>query len=289
MNRIFIPCGDVFKTFAAGVKEARWFNTDSEERFIADPHPYLGPEDVSYRFNEYGFRCREFSDRSEINVISMGCSWTIGMGLPYEYTFSEMFCAMLSEYTGKSVTNWNLAIPGKSNDYMSRVLLNAVPLLKPDIGIICFTAASRREYFDVSCHNYDLMPTADPETPGLLKITKEIYEHYYGLASKYDDQMNFYKNYKLIEMLMNQHDIKWAFTSVEDGQVISKVMKALTQNLDMEKFLGFGPERVVDFGRDNQHPGIKSSTVFTEKLFSKFMEIYEGQFLSVQDGRARVA
>ena len=60
--------------------------------------------------------------------------------------FTKLSCERLREETGKSVVNWNLGSGGASNDFITRLLFLAYPILKPDLVIINFTEPSRREY-----------------------------------------------------------------------------------------------------------------------------------------------
>ena len=172
----------------------------------------------------------------------------------------------LSAYLGLNVTNWNLSLSGGSNDYISRTLLEAIPILEPDIVIVCFTAPSRRDYIAADGVYYNLNNHFDNLSRS--RTERDIYNHYLGLVSKYDDQLNFYRNYKLVEMLLSQYEIEWYYTSINNGSVITQDMDDLSHIFDLERFLEFGPE-VLDFARDNSHPGIESMKVFAEKLFQE--------------------
>ena len=57
---------------------------------------------IAYKMNDYGFRCKQFSDAP--GIISLGCSMTFGIGLSEEHTWP----GIISKSTG--LENWNLEI-----------------------------------------------------------------------------------------------------------------------------------------------------------------------------------
>lgn len=61
--------------------------------------------DISYRVNEYGFRCESFNNQE---IMYLGCSLTFGQGLPEKYRWTNI----LSEKLNKSFIN--LAVNGDS-------------------------------------------------------------------------------------------------------------------------------------------------------------------------------
>ncbi len=115
-----------------------WIDTDKPENAQFDA-------DITYTFNEWGFRSDSFDDRSDINIIVLGCSMTIGVGVALEDIWAERVRRMIQESTGKSVTIWNLALSGASGDYVVRTLYKIRPTLNPDYIFICWPPIARME------------------------------------------------------------------------------------------------------------------------------------------------
>jgi len=268
MIQTFIPYGDVPKTEMAGSPPLCWFTSDSEERYRRDPHPTLKPEDVIYRFNDYGYRCAPFSSRSEINVVFIGCSWIFGTGLPEEATAASIFCRLLEKQVGKTVTNWNLGFPAKSNDYIARTLLCAVPLLRPDLVVVNFTYAPRREYIPLDGEMMNLLPAF--KTLHLVRdlVRRRLYKHLYALASEYEDQMNLFKNYKLVELVLEKHKTRWLF-SANDLNDLEPIRDQLCRDIFLEPGL-----QITDRARDLGHPGIESNRRFATRIFEAYQRVY---------------
>jgi len=264
----FIPSGDVPRTEAAGLDERTWFKNDSGDRYRKDPHPVLKPGDVTYRFNAHGYRCDNFDTRRDLNVIFIGCSWIFGTGVPAESTSCAVFSRLLAGRTGKSVSAWNLGFPGKSNDYVSRVLLCAVPVLKPDVVVVNFTFSARREYIPID--GPELNTLSSPESLKQVEdlARRDLYRHMFALASEREDRMNLFKNYKLVELLLTTQRVRWLYS----GNVLHE-FSAIEDHIDRARFILPGLQ-LLDRGRDNSHPGIGSHLNFAEQAFQRFVELY---------------
>jgi|SRR5882762_226455 len=161
-----------------------WFGFDSEENYRNRKEPESnGGQNVSYRFNSLGYRCPEFDTEALLRVVSIGCSYVFGEGLPQEVLFHERFAARLRTEVSKSVVNWNFGIAGASNDGIARLLSRAVPALNPDIVMVNFTHTARREYITAAGEWMTYSRGRKPTD----RITKEIFRHFAALSSSADN------------------------------------------------------------------------------------------------------
>jgi hypothetical protein len=85
-------------------QELEWLPTDTEENYkklIQDPEHRayfagLGwdkPRTITYKFNSHGFRADEFDDKP--CMVALGCSYSIGIGLPDQATWARQTATAL--------------------------------------------------------------------------------------------------------------------------------------------------------------------------------------------------
>jgi hypothetical protein len=232
---------------------------DTEEEFRKRGHPIYGDRDIIYSYNSRGFRGPEFEQDAQIGMISIGCSWVFGDGIPMQHTFHELFAARLRDETGMSVVNWNLGVCGAGNDYVARMLHLTVPRLNPDLVLAMFPRFARREYISAHGAKMSYVPSAVPTDI----TTKQIMEHFAALSSPYDDQLNFFRNYKSIEALLA--DRCWLFSCTDLNELAK-----MKEHVDSERYAG--PYRFVDRARDHLHPGPETHRLIFDRFWTKFVE-----------------
>jgi hypothetical protein len=93
----------------------------------------------TYKFNSHGFRCEEFSD--EPTIMTLGCSHTVGIGLPVESIWPELLAKKLNMKCA------NLGVGGGSLDVAFRMSLGYIDIIKPKIVVLLSPEASRLELF----------------------------------------------------------------------------------------------------------------------------------------------
>lgn len=84
---------------------------------------WLEPGGITYKINSYGFRCDEFDDRD--CLIALGCSFTLGIGLPVHATWPQLVAGRLG------LVAYTLAWGGVSADTNFRWAEYWVPKLMP--------------------------------------------------------------------------------------------------------------------------------------------------------------
>lgn len=250
----------------AGVRRT-WQGTDSEERFRKRPHPTLGPEDVDYRFNARGYRCAEFDaprDPAALVVVSLGASEVLGTGVPVERTFTAELARLLARRLDRPVLPWNLGAGGCSADCVARLLVSALPVLRPDLVVMIFPHPARREHLGddgrVHCHNR--------EGPARRKLSDRLAdpEHYalteanLNLSSAHNDAVNLYKNYKVCEALCRASPAMWLYGATRDA-FFDPIGHLLDEGHRVRPGIGelkasSGADPALTLARDMQHPGV---------------------------------
>lgn len=243
-------------------KNLFFFNTDINPPRTNVPYS----KEIVYTFNEYGYRCENFL-KKDINVISIGCSVTFGNGIPENKRFSNIFCSKISDLYKKEVSNWNMAFPGYSGDYVSRILSIVIPILTPQILIVNFPSLARREFFDIEGNLFDYRPDRDQSK--LNKTQKFIFNNISNLTSDYQDAYNFYRNYKLIESLTKIYNIKLLFAIQKKDNIKYSILQEHFNNNIKSNSID-----KIDFARDGGHPGILTNYNHGINYFNKYMENY---------------
>jgi hypothetical protein len=153
---------------------------DSEEAYRKHSgHPVYNVDDITYDFNSYGYRCPEFRTDADIRVLSVGCSYVLGLGLPARDIFHERLCRRIAAAASATICNWNLGAGGASNDLISRLVHLAVPYLAPDLVLVHFTHSGRRDYVSVEGQHFDYIPSV--QRSGMVE--KEIHSHFAGVTT----------------------------------------------------------------------------------------------------------
>ncbi len=214
--------------------------------------------DITYSFNNLGYRSVPFDTRADIRIVAIGCSYVMGIGLPQSHLFHELFAEKLRSETGKTVAVLNLGAVGRSNDYIARLLHLATPILKPGIVLINFTHPVRREYVSVQNELLTYVPSFRPSN----RVLRDIYEHFAGLTSPLDDDLNLFRNYKSVEALLG--DSAWLFSSINATDFVR-----IRAHISLSRYVGAMPQ--LDKGRDGSHPGPESHKALMERYWERFV------------------
>lgn len=212
-----------------------WLPMDTEElylrnldsnRHLLEKYNWIDSA-IAYTFNSYGFRCNEFTNNE--SVVFLGCSHTLGIGIPVENTWAY--------HVAKTVNLecYNLAIGGGANDTAFRIAYNWLPRIKPKLVVLCETHPERLE---VLAHNESecIMPACVPNW------SENFYRRWVDTDS--NSKLNQLKNSLAIEQLCNNANIKFVKDSI--------------YNLVN-----------VDLARDLCHDGINTNLNYANVILSK--------------------
>lgn len=139
-----------------------WSGSDTYKTYQKyQPNPYT-KDDITYKFNNYGFRCDDFIP-SDHRLVFLGCSVTEGIGLPLEETFSYQIYNYVKKEIKKDFPYWNLGLGGCGLDSIIRCYNNFSTMLRPQVVIALFPSY-RLEYFsEISDKWYAVLPNNDEE------------------------------------------------------------------------------------------------------------------------------
>jgi len=220
-----------------------WLPTDTEENFQRlnqnpEYHEYyrskgwLEPDAITYQINSNGFRSEEF-DTSAHSIVSLGCSYTIGIGLPENVTWPYL----VSQAVG--LKNYNLAWPGISADTCFMLASHWLPVLRPRWVVM---AAPPQ-------HRFDLI-TEDHKTP-----------HETYMPENQGDAGDFVKNWFLNDRNAELNNSRNRLAV--QGLCAELGIKCLTYNAH-DWFAKSREE--VEYARDRMHAGPLGHRLFAEKI-----------------------
>lgn len=197
-------------------QELLWYGTDSEKLYqknLIQNQLQLEQSNwinrpITYKFNSHGFRADEF-DPSDPGVMFIGCSHTLGVGLPVESTWTHLVSTLLK------LKNYNLGIGGSSNDTAFRLAHYWIEQLKPSLVIFLSADRSRLELHINDDQLYDLSvwPIGFPMIDNFTKS---------WLSNDANSNMNYLKNTLAIKQLCSEHHIKYIHEEVSAICAIDK-------------------------------------------------------------------
>jgi hypothetical protein len=129
--------------------------------------------EIEYKFNQYGFRCDGFSKYHNRNpILFLGCSHTVGVGLPIEQTFPYILSKKLNLHY------YNLGVSGSSNKTMFRLAHAWIPKLKPCKVIVLYNDVGRTEFADGNNEEFKHFVPTDFSENAKPKINLKYAEWY---------------------------------------------------------------------------------------------------------------
>jgi len=273
----------------------QWLSLDSPKNYKKNPHPTIGPADVSYTLNSRGYRCPEFDDLKKrpddvVTVACIGSSGLFGTGLPEEKSIPYLLQGMLQEHLGREVLSINLAVGGTGPEYVTRMLFSVIPVLRPDIVILTTHAFNRREFIGETGSIYTTQSYPhwhhrfiDPERYQMHVVCKRI-------SNPYNHTILFLTNALVWESVCDRSDKMWLFMTEGFSEQLEPVNKWLKDPRKMVE-PGFFPlirkyrdEPSTGLARDMLHPGTLTTKAITDTLFERLLEVYEARLDELKRG-----
>lgn len=237
-----------------GNKTLDWFQTDSHERHqqVMQDHKskeYIQnkgwdqPGAITYKLNSCAFRSEEF-DPTANNLVALGCSFTMGVGLPIR----DIWPTLVGQALNLRVCN--LGWGGFSADSCFRMAEYWIPYLKPKLVVFLAPPVTRLEIVlnEKTGKTINLMQSNFEDHLQLGDFVK----HWF--SQDQNSRLNSKKNQLAIEAICNQLNIP----------VLCYESKNEMGYLKNEDFIK------QDYARDLSHPGPNDHKTFTEKIINDF-------------------
>ena len=253
--------------FPAKPKEYRnqtlsWCGSDTYKRFRKyKPNPYT-ENDITYKLNEYGFRSDRF-DYSDHRMVFLGCSFTEGIGLPLEETFSYLIYTQIKKMIGKEFPYWNLGLGGCGLDSIIRCYYYFYKKLKPQVAI-AFFPSYRLEFFTHAWHS------------ALLKHDPyKIFSKNPFLLDKHVIEYSTEKNLAMLDLMLEQNKTLLVWDRWDDNPFENVNFSQLSnfENYAEAWWLAVERSNPSSFARDGMHPGKKTNEEFAKIILDKYGDI----------------
>ena len=231
-------------------KCVNWLPSDSKENFEKAcqqmewyrhfaQQGWLSPEAITYKFNSHGFRCDEFD--SQDCIVCLGCSYTIGIGLPLAATWPQLIANHLL------IPSYTLAWGGNSADTCFRMAEYWIPQLKPKAVFMLTPPPDRFELIRAS---------GSPPVDSILPL------HITGNSSEFD---NFFKHWFTMEenARLNQLKNKLAIKAMcHDFEIPCMIYDAFDHMTSVEH----------GYARDCMHAGPDAHESLAQRILDDYTQ-----------------
>ncbi len=216
-----------------------WVDTDKPEDAIYE-------KDIKYTFNEYGFRSDSFDEKSDINILTCGCSHTVGVGVNQHEAWPFVLRELVKKHTGKTVSIHNLATSGASPDYVSRSVHKTIGILQPDFVCVFWPPITRLEIpYNMNDKNLTQTFVKNNDFPKSF-----VNEHWL-------QDYEYVKNLVLVN----------AVSATNNATFVSNtVIESIVENIEGDYF------PADSTGRDGMHPGPEWHKTGAEFYFKNIKE-----------------
>lgn len=220
---------------------------------------------VTYRLNAQGWRSREIVLPSpNRKIMFVGCSFTMGVGLPYYEVWTSIATQQVEAAVGETVEQHNFGYAAHANDLFSMVVHQVLPILKPDLLVVLFTEFSRRTLFPQLGHVMPLLPSR--VVPG----HETEHDAYVPLQSDTNDFMDFVRQHSFIDAAAHLNGVPWIWQTWGRSPLPPPAQLARyvrTDNMIDMAFPAYGhlateEAMKLDLARDGTHPGPVTNRTF---------------------------
>jgi hypothetical protein len=218
----------------------KWTGTDTIDKFKQNPESSKWQNiDITYKYSREGFRTYDFDSLKgkEIDV-ALGCSHTMGVGLPIEWTWPSLI------EKDRPYPMLNLGLGGGTSDTVARILTNITGLFQINTVFIFWPNFRRFEIYK------------DEKAEFILPNHSNL-EHTWNMDQNISLQ-RFHKNKLIVELL---HDRTEHIVGPVYSDVNSEVKKQLT---------GYD---ILDYARDGMHFGPETHKLIAKLFLEKLTNI----------------
>jgi hypothetical protein len=253
-----------------------WCATDIPENFELNPNKdfwknlnieYIIEHDSPFRVDF--FQKLKFRNNNYKKIGCFGCSCTFGVGLPLHCTWPYL----LNKSLGRDYTYKNFGDNGASVDDIVRHIYSEIYIqnIEYDKVFILFPDPFRYLYFKEGYFDR-IVPTEwcrEEKNPQKQYLRNK--KHHAYLTSEKDFLFRFIKNFKIIEEMLKQKNIKFYWASWSDD--INNIYNILEDYIDIKNSFDIKTLESLKHTKYNSYPardGIHYGIEYTKKIAEEF-------------------
>jgi len=226
-------------------------------------------DSIVYDMNEHGYRSNSLKNKSDYNILTLGCSWTMGIGVKNEYIWPTQ----LRNKIGKG-TLFNYGNYGVSTSFIAKTFHKFVSSqFTPNIVFIMWPGFSRRDYMKEDGSFKKVGGFRPAVSTDVVWKNDEEDSLFIQLRNDYQDLMIFWEAYTFVETIAKLYNIKVYHTIAGYYyDVFKELQPHLTSTINPNTF--FEPidcYKNDSLGRDFEHPGENWHIQFANSFY-KFVK-----------------
>ncbi len=254
-------------TYVGGIKEQFPHNESAVYAFDNEDDG-----SVVYKFNSLGFRGDD-PDPEKPTIVVVGHNNALGVGLNIEDSWPWKFKKRYEEHHNCEVNLLNFSQYNASNETISNMVISQLSTLRPVALLVDYNLISFKELFDENGKPFTVTPWDEGET-------SELYYYMYNPTNAAADTIN---SMLLVQNFCQAYSIPYVCGWLERANCdevfdsISTIVSCLSDKVDWKKFCNVSPfDKPVfkDISRDGFSIGAETSTAYAEKLFEKYLQLY---------------
>lgn len=210
---------------------------DSPDHCINKTYYKNYPHEIDYTFNEIGYRCRPVDRYLGNEILAIGDSFTLGLGVNQQ----DSWVSQLEYLLDCPVLNFSLN--GASNDWIARKIKDLLMVFNPRCIIVHYSFSHRREKSRTDWHDNE-RTECDP-----------VYSSEENLANW---QMNFNQIESYGVPVIHSFITDWHDQPVDYAQLPKSTVPPIVKR---------------DLARDSFHYGIKTHRSLAEKFYNSITNL----------------
>lgn len=252
-------------------KKLEIYSSDCPQLWSKYPerHSIYGPKDIDYSFNSLGFRCDEFNIPNQNSIVFMGCSHTMGLGIPYYETWAYK----LHQYFAPNTPYWNLGFEKSSIDAQVLLLKDLASDLKPNKIFFLMPNLYRRyiKAKDTILHYSPMIgqdkkifdPKNNYEKFNIDKLEVLLLDQSFAFF-----QVELYLS--MLDLIAKKYQTTvylqhWYLTKPDEKILLESLINRFTNIIQLKT-----EWEIKDFARDKIHFGPESHTIFSSNIKKEF-------------------
>lgn len=249
-----------------------YYNNDSPEFWDNTVSTEIGDQDFDYKFSSDGFRCEEFSIESELPLLFLGCSMTLGLGLPLDNVWAKIIHRNIEEKTKLKIPFWNLAKNGSSIDLQFLLLEKYHKQLKPKFIFFLIPLIYRRVFYYQNWFHTCLFNEANFLSRRYPQAIEKLVDYNVDESAAL---FEFHKYMLLINYISKEYDGKIFYQFSSDlTELEENFITERSNSYSQATRLGTRFPYPVDRARDRAHHGPKSHKIFTDSVWEEIKDYF---------------